>query len=76
MNCPFCKSEMLKGKLCTRGENYFVPDGCKTPTFYTHKGMEKAGAILVSPDSLSASYEADWQTAWICNNCRKMVVDY
>jgi len=35
MKCPFCGEEMQQGKLRTRGENYFVPDGCKTPMLYT-----------------------------------------
>lgn len=49
MKCPFCGEEMQPGKLRTRGYNYFVPNGCKTPSLYTKKSMEKAGAIPVSP---------------------------
>ena len=49
MKCPFCGEEMVKGKLRTRGDNYFIPEGCKTSWIYTYKSMENAGAVLVSP---------------------------
>ena len=42
MKCPFCGEEMRQGKLRTRGENYFVPDSCKTPVLYTKKSIKKA----------------------------------
>ena len=42
MKCPFCGEEMQQGKLRTRGDNYFIPDGCKTPMLYTQKSMDKA----------------------------------
>lgn len=76
MKCPFCGCEMQQGKLRTRGENYFVPNGCKTPILYTKKSMDKAGAIMVSPDAFSAGYETNWQTAFLCRECRKIVADY
>ena len=76
MKCPFCGEEMSQGKLRTRGENYFIPDGCNPPLLYTNKSMEKAGAVLVSPDAFSAVYEANWQAAWKCDNCRKVIIDY
>ena len=76
MKCPFCGKDMQQGKLRTRGDNYFVPDGCKTPMVYTKKGMDKAGATLVSPDVLSANYEVNWQTAFLCKECRKVIADF
>ena len=76
MRCPFCSQEMQQGKLRTRGDNYFIPDGIKTPTLYTKKSMDKAGAILVSPDCFSAVYEVNWQTAFLCKQCRKIIADF
>ena len=67
---------MQQGKLRTRGENYFIPKGNKTPMLYTKKGMDKAGAILVSPDCVSANYEENWQTAFLCKECRKIIVGF
>lgn len=55
MKCPFCGKEMQQGKLRTRGDNYFVPNGCKVPMLYTKKSMENAGATLVSPTALARS---------------------
>lgn len=37
MKCPFCGKEMQQGKLRTRGDNYFVPNGCKASMLYTKK---------------------------------------
>lgn len=51
---------MQQGKLRTRGDNYFVPNGCKAPMLYTKKSMENAGATLVSPDCTGAIYEENW----------------
>lgn len=76
MKCPFCGEEMRQGTLRTRGENYFVPAGCKTPALYTRKSMEKAGAIPVSPDCFGAGGEENWQTAFLCEQCRKLVADF
>ncbi len=76
MKCPFCGEEMVEGKLRTRGDTYFVPEGCKTPLIYTYKNMENAGAVLVSPKASDAMYERNWQTAFKCDNCRKLIVEY
>lgn len=76
MKCPFCGGEMQQGKLRTRGENYFVPNGCKTPMLYTKKSIKKAGAIPVSPDAMDASCEANWNTAFLCPTCKKYIADY
>ena len=76
MKCPFCGKEMQQGKLRTRGDNYFVPNGCKVPVLYTKGSIEKAGAILVSPDCNSAIYEENWQTAFLCSGCRKVIADF
>ena len=43
VNCSFCDKEMQQGKLRTRGENYFVPNGCKTPLLYTKKAWVEQG---------------------------------
>jgi hypothetical protein len=66
VKCPFCGKEMQQGKLRTRWDNYFVPNGCKAPMLYTKKSMENAGATLVSPDCTGAIYEENWQTTFLC----------
>lgn len=75
MKCPFCSEEMQEGKLRSRGDNYFVPNGCKTPMIYTKKSIEKAGAILVSPDIFECC-EATWNTTYLCPKCRKFIAEY
>lgn len=76
MKCPFCGKEMQQGKLRTRVDNYFVPNGCKVPMLYTKKSMENAGATLVSPDCTGAIYEENWQTTFLCIGCRKIIADF
>ena len=68
--------EMQQGKLRTRGDNYFVPNGRKAPMLYTKKSMENAGATLVSPDCTGAIYEENWQTTFLCIGCRKIIADF
>ena len=49
--CPFCGCELEQGTFHSRGGNYFLPNGEKTPSFYTEKAMEKrkANTVLVCP---------------------------
>lgn len=44
MKCPFCGEEMQPGKLRTRGYNYFVPNGCKTPSLSKEKKYGEGGS--------------------------------
>lgn len=76
VKCPYCDKEMQQGKLRTHGENCFAPDDCKTPILYTKKGMDKAGAILVSSDCFRANSEENWQTAFLCEKCQKVITDF
>ncbi len=48
--CPYCGRELEQGTFHSRGGNYFLPNGEKTPSFYTEKAMEKRKAILLPPD--------------------------
>ena len=73
MKCPFCGEEMQQGKLRTRGENYFVPIGCKTPMLYTKKSIEKAGAIPVSTDAIGASCEENWNTIFCVRSAESIL---
>ena len=75
MKCPFCGEEMQEGKLRSRGDNYFVPNGRKTPMLYTPKSIEKAGAILVSAPAGFLG-ESEWNTTYLCPKCRKFIADY
>lgn len=73
MNCPFCGKEMVKGTFRSRGSNFFQPDGRKLPHWYTKKSMEKVGAVALPPDPRAGG---DHPKAYLCNVCRKIVIEY
>ena len=75
MQCPFCGNEMEHGTLRSRGSNYFLPDGQRTPTFYTASSLEKRDAIPLPPDPLGLD-TTTWPEAYCCRNCRKLIVSY
>lgn len=37
--CPYCGGELEKGKLISRGGNFFLPDGEKMPALFTERSM-------------------------------------
>ena len=55
MKCPFCGKEMQQGKLRTRGDNYFVPNGCKAPMLYTKKAWKTQVQLWSPPTALAQS---------------------
>ena len=75
MQCPFCGAEMVEGELRSRGSNYFLPKGQKTPKLYTKASMEKVGAIMLPPDPLEVSLHPQCPIAYWCEGCRKLVID-
>lgn len=74
MKCPYCNSEMEKGKLRSRGGVYFLPDGENPPLLYTEKEMKKHKAVYLPP--YMTAILAEYPTAYICRPCSKMVIDY
>lgn len=76
MKCPYCASEMIQGTLRSRGSNYFLPDGEKTPAWYTERSMSKKNAILLPPSPYNAAFPRNWPVAHICKACRKMILSY
>ena len=65
MKCPFCGEEMQQGKLRTRGENYFVPDGCKTPMLYTKVGSTSIVGVE-KKEIVSSGAGSTLGTAFMC----------
>lgn len=55
MKCPFCGKEMQQGKLRTRGDNYFVPNGCKALMLYTKKAWKTQAQLWSPPTALARS---------------------
>lgn len=76
MRCPYCGDEMIKGTFRSRGGNYFLPDGEKTPILCTAKSMQKRNAIQLPPSLLNLGNDIDWPVAYACRSCRKIILDY
>ena len=41
MECPYCKSQMERGSLRSRGGVYFLPEGEKIPKLYLDSQFKK-----------------------------------
>ena len=63
MNCPSCGKEMKKGRLTAGG--YWI-------RWVPEEGIDLVDAVTVSRMSLSGK----GKPAWICQTCRKVIVDY
>lgn len=75
MQCPFCGNEMEHGALHSRGSNYFLPDGQRTPAVYSATSLEKGDAIPLPPDPRGLD-KPQWPEACCCRGCRKLIVSY
>ena len=73
--CPYCGRELEQGTFHSRGGNYFLPNGEKTPSFYTEKATEKRKAILLPPDAFSAE-RPQYPDAYLCRACQKIIIPY
>ena len=63
MDCPDCQKEMEKGRLTAGGYWIrWIPEG----------GIDLMDAVTIRRFSLFAKGGA----AYICQNCRKLIVDY
>jgi len=77
MNCPNCGKEMQKGTLHSRGFNYFLPDGEKTPWAYTKASLAKRNAIPLPPNPYVFDFGGDdWPEAHACRDCRQIIIRY
>jgi len=76
MLCPRCKSEMKKGTLHGRGDNFFLPEGEKHPKFLTQKILERKHAVPLPPESFGGPFCEHWPVAFWCSGCKLLIADY
>lgn len=69
MKCPFCSKEMEKGKVKSTKEIFFSSDEEKLVFFAE---VEEDVDILLS----SNNWTSPACTAYHCDACRKVVIDY
>ncbi len=74
--CPWCGEKLEKGNFRSRGCNYFLPEGMKAPLFNVPKYMEKANAVFLPPYYWKISFNPDFPDAFLCRNCRKIIIPY
>jgi len=74
MKCPYCQSEMERGKLKSRGGMFFLPDGETMPKLYINAEFEKHRAISFPPHLLDIKLE--YPTAYVCRTCGKIIMDF
>ena len=79
MNCPVCGKEMETGKVAYQpsvGLHFLPPDG-RLPHVLTKSGIEKrSGIALDGPNNLGPLESDGTLPAYICQECRKIVVEY
>jgi hypothetical protein len=73
--CPWCGGDLESGTFRSRGGNYFLPEGEKMPLTYSYASMEKRNAVKLPPFFLSFPPD-DWPKAYVCRNCRKIIIPY
>ena len=64
MNCPVCGKPMIPGYLFAKRPVIWTPDKDKINIFPGKDDVKLAGAFGSNPE------------AYICETCRKVVVDY
>ena len=79
MDCPLCGKEMRRGQAAyvPTGGLYFLSPGETLPLVMTRRGIEDRGGIVLDMcSSLGWIREPGALPAYICENCRKMIVEY
>ena len=74
MNCPICGNEMKFGKIGARagGGLFWLPDEEKIKYIVSNNIIEKhKGIVLVDTNENKIS-----RTAYVCAECRKIIMDY
>lgn len=69
MDCPFCGKEMESGWVYSRGPLLWSPKQGKASLF---RGREDISLMKEGPEGFSPGHPA----AYICKDCRKVVVEY
>ena len=76
MDCPLCGKEMRRGQAAYV-HLYFLPPGETLPLTITRRGIEDRGGIVLDMcSSLGWLRKPGALPAYICGNCRKMIVEY
>ena len=72
MDCPLCGKEMRRGQAA------YVPTGGRDAALVmTRRGIEDRGGIVLDMcSSLGWLRKPGALPAYICENCRKMIVEY
>ncbi|WP_363320981.1 PF20097 family protein [Mahella sp.] len=73
--CPYCGCRMEEGTFRRRGGNYSLPIGQKAPLAYSQSSFEGRGAIMLPPDAFSTK-PPTWPKAYVCRNCKKIILSY
>ncbi|WP_070000981.1 PF20097 family protein [Cellulosilyticum sp. I15G10I2] len=74
MNCPMCGNEMKFGKIGARAGAglFWLPDEEKVKFIVSNNIIEKHnGIVLVDCNEWQISH-----TAYVCEGCRKVIIDY
>ena len=71
--CPWCNQDLEHGTFRSRGGNYFLPDGNKTPNFFTIQSMKRKNAIMLPPYPIG---DASMPEAYVCRGCQKIIIPY
>lgn len=74
MNCPTCGNEMKLGKIGARagGGLFWLPDDEEVKYLVSNNIIKKHnGIILVDTNEIRISH-----AAYVCTECRKIIMDY
>ena len=79
MDCPLCGKEMRRGQAAyvPTGGLYFLPPGETLPLTITRRGIgDRGGIVLDMCSSVGGLRKPGALLAYICENGRKMIVEY
>ena len=80
MNCPVCGKAMQEGKVVYNPSVglHFLPPGVQhLPRVVTKWGIKKQGGIVLDGPSNLGLLESDGTLpAYLCQQCRKIIVEY
>lgn len=79
MNCPVCGNEMREGKIFyePRCGLYFLPPSGRVRYSISKRMIERQGGIaLDGPNQLGYLESSGILSGRICENCRKIIVNY
>ncbi len=76
--CPWCSEPLEAGTFRSRGGNYFLPEGERTPLLYTKSSMNKRRAVPVEPFLFASALPASGASpeAYVCRRCHKIIIPY